>query len=255
MLAKRIIACLDVRDGQVVKGINFEGLRSAGDPASLARRYNEEGIDELVILDVTATLEKRRAMAKTVRSVAEELFIPLCVGGGIRDADDAAAVVEAGADKVSLNTAALATPDLITRLANQYGSQAVIVAIDAKRSDAGYAVYARSGTTAAARGAVEWAREAEDRGAGEILLTSIDRDGTKIGFDCEITAAVSRAVNIPVIASGGAGSFDHFVDVFSIGRADAALAASIFHYAEQSVAGLKRHLLANGIPVRQQASC
>ena len=251
MLAKRIIACLDVRDGQVVKGINFEGLRSAGEPAALARRYNEEGIDELVILDVTATLEKRRAMANTVRAVAEQLFIPLCVGGGIRDAEDAAAVVEAGADKVSLNTAALATPDLITRLANQYGSQAVIVAIDAKRSGDGYAVYARSGTTAAARDAVEWAREAEDRGAGEILLTSIDRDGTKGGFDCEMTAAVSRAVNIPVIASGGAGSFDHFVEVFSDGRADAALAASIFHYAEQSVSGLKRHLRRNGIPVRQ----
>jgi imidazole glycerol-phosphate synthase subunit HisF len=251
MLAKRIIACLDVRDGQVVKGVNFEGLRSAGEPAALARRYNGEGIDELVILDVTATLEKRRAMARTVHAVAQELFIPLCVGGGIRDAGDAAAVVEAGADKVSLNTAALATPDLITRLANQYGSQAVIVAIDAKRAGDRYAVYARSGTTAAARDAVEWAREAEDRGAGEILLTSIDRDGTKIGFDCEMTAAVSHAVNIPVIASGGAGSFDHFVDVFSAGRADAALAASIFHYAEQSVSGLKRHLHANGIPVRQ----
>ena len=251
MLAKRIIACLDVRDGQVVKGINFEGLRSAGDPAALARRYNEEGIDELVILDVTATLEKRRAMANTVRSVAKELFIPLCVGGGIRDADDAAAVVEAGADKVSLNTAALTNPELITRLASQYGSQAVIVAIDAKRAGDGYAVYARSGTTAASRDAVEWAREAEDRGAGEILLTSIDRDGTKIGFDCEMTAAVSRAVNIPVIASGGAGSFDHFVDVFSEGRADAALAASIFHYAEHSVSGLKRHLHDRGIPVRQ----
>ena len=251
MLAKRIIACLDVRDGQVVKGINFEGLRSAGEPAALARRYNEEGIDELVILDVTATLEKRRAMANTVRSVAKELFIPLCVGGGIRDADDAAAVVEAGADKVSLNTAALTNPELITRLASQYGSQAVIVAIDAKRGEGGYAVYARSGTTAASRDAVEWAREAEDRGAGEILLTSIDRDGTKIGFDCEMTAAVSRAVNIPVIASGGAGSFDHFVDVFSEGRADAALAASIFHYAEHSVSGLKRHLHDRGIPVRQ----
>jgi imidazole glycerol-phosphate synthase subunit HisF len=251
MLAKRIIACLDVRDGHVVKGINFEGLRSAGAPAALGRRYNEEGIDELVILDVTATLEKRRAMADTVRAVAQELFIPLCVGGGIRDADDAAAVVEAGADKVSLNTAALATPDLITQLANQYGSQAVIVAIDAKRAADGFAVYVRSGTTAAARDAVEWAREAEDRGAGEILLTSIDRDGTKIGFDCEMTAAVSSAVNIPVIASGGAGSFDHFVDVFTAGRADAALAASIFHYAEQSVAGLKRHLRAAGISVRQ----
>jgi cyclase len=251
MLAKRIIACLDVRDGQVVKGINFEALRSAGEPAALARRYNEEGIDELVILDVTATLEKRRAMANTVRIVAQELFIPLSVGGGIRDADDAAAVVEAGADKVSLNTAALASPDLITRLASQYGSQAVIVAIDAKRAGSNFAVYARSGTTAASRDAVEWAREAEDRGAGEILLTSIDRDGTKAGFDCEMTAAVSSAVNIPVIASGGAGSFDHFVHVFTSGRADAALAASIFHYAERSVAGLKRHLHDSGIPVRR----
>jgi cyclase len=251
MLAKRIIACLDVRDGQVVKGINFEGLRSAGEPAALARRYNDEGIDELVILDVTATLEKRRAIAKTVHEVAQELFIPLSVGGGIRDADDAAAVVEAGADKVSLNTAALASPELITRLARQYGSQAVIVAIDAKRAGNGFAVYARSGTTAASRDAVEWAREAEDRGAGEILLTSIDRDGTKAGFDCEMTAAVSRAVSIPVIASGGAGSFDHFVDVFTAGHADAALAASIFHYAERSVAGLKYHLHTSGIPVRR----
>jgi cyclase len=179
MLAKRIIACLDVRDGQVVKGINFESLRSAGDPATLARRYNEEGIDELVILDVTATLEKRLAMAATVRAVARELFIPLCVGGGIRDSDDAAAVVDAGADKVSLNTAALANPDLISRLAGQYGSQAVIIAIDAKREGDRYGVYVRSGTTASGRDAVEWAKEAESRGAGEILLTSIDRDGTK----------------------------------------------------------------------------
>lgn len=250
MLAKRIIACLDVRDGQVVKGINFEGLRSAGDPSALARRYNVEGIDELVILDVTATIEKRRAMAATVSAVAKELFIPLSVGGGIRDADDAAAVVEAGADKMSLNTAALASPGLITELAGRYGSQAVIVAIDAKRTAEGYAVYARSGTTAASRDAVEWAREAEDRGAGEILLTSIDRDGTKAGFDCEMTAAVSSAVNIPVIASGGAGSFDDFVDVFTAGRADAALAASIFHYAEHSVEALKAHLRARHVPVR-----
>jgi imidazole glycerol-phosphate synthase subunit HisF len=251
MLAKRIIACLDVRDGQVVKGVRFEGLRSAGDPAALARRYNVEGIDELVILDVTATLEKRRAMAATVHAVAQELFIPLSVGGGIRDAGDAAAVVEAGADKVSLNTAALSNPSLITTLAHQYGSQAVIVAIDAKRDGDQYAVYARSGTTAVSRDAVEWAREAEDRGAGEILLTSIDRDGTKAGFDCEMTAAVSSAVNIPVIASGGAGSFDDFVDVFTRGRADAALAASIFHYAEHSVAGLKQHLAGHGIPARR----
>jgi cyclase len=250
MLARRIIACLDVRDGQVVKGVKFEGLRSAGEPAALARRYNDEGIDELVILDVTATIEKRRALAATVGAVARELFIPLSVGGGIKDEGDAAAAIEAGADKVSLNTAPLADPDLITRLANRYGSQAVIVAIDAKRAGGGYAVYSRSGTTAAERDAVEWAREAESRGAGEILLTSIDRDGTKAGFDCEMTAAVSAAVNIPVIASGGAGTFDHFVDVFTAGRADAALAASIFHYSEHAVADLKSHLQARGIPMR-----
>jgi cyclase len=250
MLAKRIIACLDVRDGRVVKGINFEGLRTAGEPAELARRYNVEGIDELVILDVTATLEKRRAMAATVGAVAQELFIPLAVGGGIRDLGDAAAAVEAGADKVSLNTAALASPELITELARRYGSQAVIVAIDAKREDGHYAVYARSGTTPVSRDAVEWAREAETRGAGEILLTSIDRDGTKAGFDCEMTAAVSSAVNIPVIASGGAGAFDHFVDVFGPGRADAALAASIFHYAEHSVADLKTYLRRHGVSIR-----
>ncbi len=255
MLAKRIIACLDVRDGQVVKGVRFEGLRSAGDPAALARRYNVEGIDELVILDVTAPLEKRLAMARTVRAVAGELFIPLCVGGGIRDADDAAAVVEAGADKVSLNSAALADPAIITRLALQYGSQAVIVAIDARRDAGHFAVYSRSGTTAASRDAVEWAREAEQRGAGEILLTSMDRDGTRSGFDCEMTAAVSTAVNIPVIASGGAGGFDHFVDVFTTGRADAALAASIFHFAEHGVSELKEHLRGAGIAVRLHSSC
>jgi cyclase len=251
MLAKRIIACLDVRRGQVVKGVNFEGLRRAGDPAELARRYNSEGIDELVILDITATIEERRALAATIRAVARELFIPLAVGGGIRSEDDAAAAVDAGADKVSLNTAALANPSLITVLAGRYGSQAVVVAIDAKREAAGFSVYARSGTTAARRDAVEWALEAEERGAGEILLTSIDRDGTKAGFDCEMTAAVSRAVSIPVIASGGAGCFDHFVDVFTKGAADAALAASIFHYAETSVKALKQHLLRHGIPVRE----
>lgn len=250
MLSKRIIACLDVRDGQVVKGINFEGLRGAGDPAELARRYNREGIDELVILDITATLERRRALADTIRSVARELFIPLAVGGGIRTEDDAAAAVDAGADKVSLNTAALKDPGLITTLANRYGSQAVLVAIDAKTEDNRFAVYVRSGQSLTDRDAVEWAREAESRGAGEILLTSIDRDGTKVGFHCELTAAVSTAVSIPVIASGGAGGLDDFVDVFTKGKADAALAASIFHYAETSVASLKHHLRANGIPVR-----
>ena len=255
MLSKRIIACLDVRDGQVVKGINFEGLRSAGDPSELARRYNREGIDELVILDITATLERRRALADTIRAVARELFIPLAVGGGIRTEEDAAAAVDAGADKVSLNTAALSNPSLITTLANRYGSQAVIVAIDAKRADSKggadhFAVYARSGQTAAERDGVEWAQEAESRGAGEILLTSIDRDGTKAGFDCEMTAAVSNAVSIPVIASGGAGGLGDFVDVFTRGAADAALAASIFHYLETSVKTLKEYLQAHGVPVR-----
>ena len=250
MLSKRIIACLDVRDGQVVKGINFEGLRNAGAPADLARRYNVEGIDEVVILDVTATIEKRKALARTIHDVAQEIFLPLCVGGGIRDEGHAEAAIEAGADKVSLNTAAIAQPELLTTLARRYGSQAVIVAIDAKREGDGFRIYVRSGQQATDRDAVEWAREAADRGAGEILLTSIDRDGTKSGFDCELTAAVSEAVPIPVIASGGAGTFDHFVDVFTDGRADAALAASIFHYAEHAVADLKAHLHDAGVPVR-----
>jgi cyclase len=250
VLRKRIIACLDVRDGQVVKGVQFQELRHAGDPGELARRYNVEGIDEVVILDITATLEKRQAMAKTIAAVAREIFLPLTVGGGIRTEEDADAAVEAGADKVSLNTAALKNPGLITTLANRYGSQAVIVAIDAKRRDDKFAVFVRSGTSDAARDAVEWAREAEACGAGEILLTSMDRDGTRAGFDCEMTAAVADAVNIPVIASGGAGTFEHFTDVFTAGHADAALAASIFHYAESSVADLKRYLRERGIPIR-----
>lgn len=255
MLTKRIIACMDVREGQVVKGVQFQQLRHAGDPAELARRYNVEGIDEVVILDITATLETRRALAQTINAVAREIFLPLTVGGGIRAEADAAAAVDAGADKVSLNTAALRNPELITQLARRYGSQAVIVAIDAKRRDGaspdqGFAVYVRSGTTDAARDAVEWAREAESRGAGEILLTSMDRDGTRSGFDCEMTRAVSEAVNIPVIASGGAGGLQHFADVFTAGCADAALAASIFHYADTSVTELKKFLRDQHIPVR-----
>lgn len=261
MLSKRIIACLDVRDGKVVKGVNFEDLRDAGDPAALARRYNAEGIDEIVILDVTATIESRQARANTIAAVAKEIFLPLTVGGGIRSEEDAAAAIEAGADKVSLNTAALSDPNLITTLAKKYGSQAVIVAIDAKMTDSGasgfsrtvhrqYEVFARSGQANANRDAVEWAREATDRGAGEILLTSIDQDGTKLGFDCALTAAVSDAVNIPVIASGGAGTFEHFADVFERGHADAALAASIFHFNERSVAELKTFLRNRGVPVR-----
>ena len=250
MLSKRIIACLDVRDGKVVKGVNFEGLRDAGDPATLARRYNVEGIDEIVILDVTATLESRQARANTIAAVAREIFLPLAVGGGIRNESDAAAAIEAGADKVSLNTAALETPSLITTLAKRYGSQAVIIAIDAKRQGTQFAVFSRSGRSETTRDAVEWAREATDRGAGEILLTSIDRDGTKAGFDCEMTAAVSDAVNIPVIASGGAGTFEHFAEVFGPGHADAALAASIFHFNEQSVRELKEFLAERQVPVR-----
>lgn len=254
MLTRRLIACLDVRDGQVVKGVNFEGLRLAGDPAALARRYNADGIDELVLLDVTATLEGRRTFLHTVDTVARELFIPLCVGGGITSLDSAKAVFDAGADKVSINSAALRTPELITALARLYGSQAVIVAIDASRrtSDGApeWAVYSRSGTQREGRDAVGWAREATARGAGEILLTSIDRDGTKAGFDCALTAAVSTAVNIPVIASGGAGTFEHFAEVYTTGRADAALAASVFHFSEHAVSELKQFLTDRGIPVR-----
>jgi cyclase len=251
MLCKRLIACLDVRDGVVVKGVNFADLAAAGDPAALASRYNAEGIDELVVLDVTATLEGRRALAATVRAVSSRIFIPLTVGGGIRAHDDAAAALDAGADKVALNSAALANPSLVTELASTYGSQAVIVAIDARREGDRYVVYSRSGTAAAGRDAVDWAIEAAERGAGELLLTSIDRDGTKSGFDCELTDAVSRAVGVPVIASGGAGTFEHFADVFTRGSADAALAASVFHFAEHAVGELKAYLDARGIPVRR----
>lgn len=233
-----------------MKGINFEGLRRAGDPAELAERYNAEGIDELVILDVTATIEGRRALEATIREVSSRLFIPLAVGGGIRSERDAAAAVDAGADKVSINSAALAEPSLITTLAERYGSQAVVVAIDAKQATDRFEVYARSGRVAADRDAVEWAREAEHRGAGEILLTSIDRDGTRSGFDCPLTSAVSSAVSIPVIASGGAGTFEHFFEVFTDGKADAALAASVFHYSEHAVAELKQFLQIRGIPTR-----
>ncbi len=250
MLSKRLIACLDVRNGCVVKGVNFEELREAGDPAWLAKRYNREGIDEVVVLDVTATIEGRRAFEATIRAVSGELFIPLTVGGGIQTEADAAAALDAGADKVGVNSAALADPSLLTRLAARYGSQAVIVAIDAKRLDGRYQVFARSGRASTGRDAVEWAVEAESRGAGEVLLTSIDRDGTRSGFDCALTAAVSTAVSIPVIASGGAGTFEHFTEVFTEGRADAALAASVFHYSEHAVADLKRHLLERGVPVR-----
>lgn len=251
MLCKRLIACLDVRDGRVVKGTNFVALRDAGDPAELAARYDAEGVDEVVVLDVSATIEKRRALAKTIEAVAARLFIPLTVGGGVRSLDDAAALFDAGADKVGINSAALETPELIEQIAARYGSQAVVVAVDAKKSAGfNFEVYSRSGTAPTGREAAAWAREACDRGAGEILLTSIDRDGTRSGFDTGLTALVSTAVPIPVIASGGAGSAADFLDVFTAGRADAALAASVFHFSETSIGQLKSFLAARGIPVR-----
>ena len=255
MLARRIIACLDVRDGQVVKGVNFRDLRGAGDAAELAARYNAEGIDELIVLDISATLEGRQAMSRTIAAIAAQLFIPLAAGGGIRSLEDAKAALDAGADKVSINSAALLQPQLITTLAATYGSQAVVVAIDARGSarEGMYDVLSRAGTHLERIDAVAWAREAADRGAGEILLTSIDRDGTRTGFDCALTAAVSIAVPIPVIASGGAGSLDHFAEVFTAGRADAALAASIFHDGDYAVRDLKRSLAAQGIPVRLES--
>lgn len=250
MLTRRIIACLDVRDGTVVKGIQFDSLREAGDPPSLARRYYDEGADEIVILDVTATVQSRLALAQTIQLVAREIFVPLAVGGGIRSLADAATVFDAGADKVCINSAALADPALIAELARRYGSQAVVVSIDARRSGDRYEVLARSGAVGTGREARSWAREATGRGAGELLVTSIDRDGTRAGFDCALTAMVSDAVPIPVIASGGAGEPEHFVEVFTDGRADAALAASIFHFGDHPIPALKAHLASRGVPVR-----
>jgi cyclase len=252
MLTKRIIACLDVKSGRVVKGVQFERLRDAGDPAELAAAHSQAGADEVVLLDISATNEKRATLVDTVRRTAEQLFIPFTVGGGIRSLDDAIAVFEAGADKISINSAALADPSLIARIAERYGSQAVIVAIDAKRIDgeARFEAYVSGGRTPTGRDAITWAREAEERGAGEILLTSMDRDGTGAGFDCELTRACSEAVRIPVIASGGGGDKHSFIDVFQRGRADAALAASIFHFGLHTVGDLKRELQSAGIPVR-----
>ena len=256
MLTRRIIACLDVRDGRVVKGVQFVDLIDAGDPAALAHRHAQEGADEIVLLDITATHEGRATLLETVRRTAQSLFVPFTVGGGIRTADDAAAVFDAGADKVSINSAALVNPDLIGQIGASFGAQAVIVAIDARRdpnaSDpvSNARVFTHGGRKDTGRTAVEWAREAETRGAGEILLTSMDADGTRTGFDCELTAAVSSAVHIPVIASGGAGTVAHFADVFGAGRADAALAASIFHFGVSTSRILKESLAEQGIPVR-----
>ena len=254
MLTKRIIACLDVNAGRVVKGVQFSDLRDAGDPAALALAHGRAGADEVVLLDISATYEQRSTLLDVVRRTARQLFIPFTVGGGIRSRDDAAAVFDAGADKVAVNSAALADPTLIGRIAHRYGSQAVIVAIDALRVSHGnglsFGVRATGGRDATGRDAVEWAGEAEQSGAGEILLTSIDRDGMRDGFDCELTRAVVNAVNIPVIASGGAGAAGHFIDVFRDGRADAALAASIFHLGVTPIGDLKQELQAAGIPMR-----
>jgi cyclase len=250
MLTRRVIACLDVRHGEVTKGVNFANLRTAGDPAALAERYDRNGADEIVLLDVSATLEGRRALAATVEAVAERVFVPLTIGGGIRDVDDARALFDAGADKVSVNSAALAEPALISAIAGLYGSQAVVVAIDAAARGDTYEVRSRGGTRREPRDAVDWAREAVSRGAGEILLTSIDRDGTRAGFDCFLTRAVSRAVTVPVIASGGAGTPEHFVDVFRDGLADAALAASILHFEHCDIRSLKRYLANSGVTIR-----
>jgi len=252
MLTKRIIACLDVKAGRVVKGVQFENLRDAGDPAELARTHSEAGADEVVLLDISASHEKRATLLDTVRRTARQLFIPFTVGGGIRTLGEAAAVFSAGADKISINSSALADPRLITSIAERFGSQAVVVAIDAKRcaGEQHWEAFTRGGRSASGHDAVTWAKEAESRGAGEILLTSMDRDGTASGFDCALTRAVADTVRIPVIASGGAGGAVHFVEVFRDGHADAALAASIFHYGFSRLADLKQELGAQGIPVR-----
>ncbi|MBN9616416.1 MAG: imidazole glycerol phosphate synthase subunit HisF [Acidobacteriales bacterium 59-55] len=253
MLTKRIIACLDVRGGRVVKGVQFVDIVDAGDPAELAHRHAAAGADEIVLLDITATHEGRGTLLDTVKRTAATLFVPFTVGGGIRSADDAAAVFDAGADKVSINSSAIARPELIGEIGGSFGAQAVIVAIDARRGAAGAddaEVYVSGGRKATGLRVVDWAREAEERGAGEILLTSMDTDGMRNGFDCELTARVSEAVQIPVIASGGAGSAAHFAEVFGKGKADAALAASIFHFGVTDSRELKAELRRAGVSVR-----
>jgi cyclase len=252
MLAKRIIPCLDVTGGRVVKGVNFVNLRDAGDPVELADRYNQQGADEIVFLDITASSDGREIMAGVVAKTARKVFIPLAVGGGIRSVADARRILMSGAEKVSVNTAAVRRPELLTELSLQFGSQAIVLAIDARRRPAGgWSVYTRGGRDDEGLDAVEWAARGEQLGAGEILLTSMDTDGVQQGFDCELTRAVSRATHVPVIASGGAGSPEDFVRVFSEGEADAALAASIFHYQTYTVSDLKEQLDRHGIPVRK----
>ncbi len=254
VLARRIVPCLDIKDGRVVKGVRFVALTDAGDPVELARRYEEEGADELVFLDITATVEGRRATLDVVRSVAHELTIPFAVGGGVNGVDDVNNLLRAGCDKVSVNSAAVRRPELITEAAHRFGAQCIIVAIDARASDAvpsGFEVVVDGGRTATGRDAIAWASHAEQLGAGELLVTSIDRDGTRDGYDLALMRAVRAAVNLPLIASGGAGSVADFVHVFRDADSDAALAASLFHYAELSIADLKDGLAREGITVRR----
>ncbi len=251
MYAKRLIPCLDLKNGRVVKGENFVGLRDAGDPVEAAVEYDRQGADELVLLDITASSDHRNIMIDLVRQVAERIFIPFTVGGGIRSVEDFTAILRAGADKVSVNSAALKNPALIREAAEKFGSQCVVVAMDAKRRDAdGWTLYLNGGRVDTGKDAVEWAKEAETLGAGEILLTSMDRDGTKNGYDLELTKAVSQAVSIPVIASGGAGQMEHFYEAFTEGCADAVLAASLFHFKETSISEVKAYLAGRKVPVR-----
>jgi len=250
MLTKRIIPCLDVKDGRVVKGVNFVGLRDAGDPVEIAESYDRMKADEIVFLDITASHEKRAIILNVVQQTAEQVFMPLTVGGGIRNIVDIRQLLNAGADKVSINSAALKNPDLIREAAERFGSQCIVVAIDAKKSGPGWDVYLNGGRIRTDQEAVAWARQAESLGAGEILLTSMDADGTKNGYDIPLTDAVCCAVNIPVIASGGAGKLEDFAQIFSQSNADAALAASVFHYQELTIADVKKTLKEEGIPVR-----
>ena len=251
MFAKRIIPCLDIKDGRVVKGVNFVGLRDAGDPVECAKAYEKAGADEIVFLDITATSDDRKTVVDLVRRVTAEVFVPITVGGGIRSVDDIREILRAGADKVSLNSAAVENPVLISEAAKVFGSQCVVVAIDAKRKGDGYwEVYTAGGRVPRYMDAFCWAVKAEQLGAGEILLTSMDCDGTKAGYDIELTSAVASNVSIPVIASGGAGNMEHFYDAFTKGNADAALAASLFHYKEMEIKDLKKYLSDKGIPMR-----
>lgn len=249
-LAKRIIPCLDVKDGRTVKGVNFEGLRDAGDPVELARRYAKEGADELVFLDITATKEKRKTLIPLVRRIAKELSIPFTVGGGISNTKQIEELLHAGADKISMNSAIVRNPDLINHAADRFGAQCIVAAIDAKRTDDHWKVFVKGGSESTGLDAIKWAEEVDRRGVGEILLTSMDRDGTKNGFDIELLQKVNDIVTIPVIASGGAGTVEHFIEAIRSGRSDAVLAASIFHFNEIAIGKLKEELSKSNIPVR-----